>query len=314
MRRWLFAALCVMSAALLSPAEPGGGASPSAQGGVEEAPPAKRIRVNGADLAYVEQGRGEPVVLIHGFLHDYRVWSGQLGALARRYRVIAYSQRYRYPFASAPEGADTSLAADIEDLAGLIQALKLGRAHLVGHSRGANLAMLFARKHPQLVRSLILGEGPPPRPTGEDPATIAASPPPFIAEARKAYERGDNDGAIRIFAEGVLGTDRLPARPSVSEIPLANAWQLRTLGVPDTSLPRFTCEDARRIQVPTLVLRGELSPPRARANAEAWRKCRPSSEHAVLPQSSHGLQLENPAAFNEIALGFLTRHSRRARR
>lgn len=272
------------------------------------APRVQRIQVNGIELAYVEQGRGEPVVLIHGFLHDYRVWSGQMDALAKRYRVIAYSQRYRYPVGPAPEGADTSLAADVEDLAGLIQALKLRRAHLAGHSRGSNLAILFTRKHPELVRSLILGEGPPPRSPREGPATIAASRPPYVAEARKAYERGDNEGAIRIFAEGVLNADRLPARPSVSEIPLANAWQLRTLGVPDTSLPPITCEDARRIQAPTLYLRGELSRPGARANAEAWQKCRPGTEHAVLQEASHGLQVQNSAGFNEIVLKFLTRH------
>ncbi len=273
-----------------------------------QAPPFKKIRVNGINLAYVERGRGEPVVLLHGFLHDYRVWSGQLDALAKSYRVIAYSRRYRYPFAPPPGGAVTSVAADIDDLAALIKALKLGRVHLVGHSGGAHLAMLFARKHPDLVRSMILGEGPPPRPSGEAPAT-PTGPQPFVLEARKAYERGDTEGAIRIFAQGITGKSELPSRPSVWEIPLTNAWQLSRLGVPDTSMPPFTCDDAARISVPTLVLEGELSPPRARANAEAWRKCLPSSEHAMLPKASHGLQLDNPTAFNEIVMEFLTRHA-----
>jgi pimeloyl-ACP methyl ester carboxylesterase len=281
--------------------------------GVPEEPAVKRVRVNGIDLACVDLGRGEPVVLIHGFLHDYRVWAGQMESLARHYRVVAYSQRYRYPFAPAPEGADTILAADLEDLAGLIRSLKLGPVHVIGHSRGSNLAMLFTRKHPELVRSMILGEGPARRPAGEDPARIAASRLPHVAEARKAYERGDIEGAIRIFAEGVLGTEHLPERPSVREIPLANAWQLRTLGVPDSSVPPFTCEDARRIQAPTLFLRGELSRAGARANAETWQKCRPGAEHAVLQEASHGLQMQNPAGFNEIVLKFLMAQSHRGR-
>lgn len=273
------------------------------------APGVKKIRVNGVDLAYVEQGRGEPVVLIHGFLHDYRSWSSQMDALGKRYRVIAYSKRYRYPFGPPPEGAVTNSAADIEDLAGLIKTLKLGRAHLVGHSGGARLAMLFARAHPEMIRSLILGEGPPPAPPAEDASSRASSPPPFAVKAREAYERGDTEGAIRIFAEGVLGPDhRLLKSPSLLEGPLANAWQLGTPRGPDSSLPPFTCDDARRIQLPILLVEGELSPPRARANVESWRKCTLSTEHAVLAQSSHGLQMENPTGFSEIVLAFLMRH------
>jgi len=308
MRRSQVCTILGIAAALCCYWLPGESAGLQSQNGVPREPPVKKIRVNGVDLAYVVQGRGEPVVLLHGFLHDYRVWSEQMDAFAVRHRVIAYSRRYRYPFAPPPEGADTTLAADIEDLAALIKALKLGRVHLLGHSGGAHLAMLFTRKHPDLVRSMILGEGPPPRPSGEGPAT-RPGPPPFVAEARKAYDRGDTEGAMRIFAQGVLGKSELPSRPSLREIPLANVWQLKRLGVPDTSVPPFTCEDAGRIPVPTLVLEGELSPPRARASAEAWRKCLPSSEHAMLPQSSHGLQLENPAAFNEIVVAFLTRHA-----
>jgi len=240
--------------------------------------------------------------------------AAEMEALGKRYRVIAYSQRFRYPNGPAPESADTRLAADIADLAGLIKKLKLGRAHIVGHSRGSNVAILFARKHPELVRSLILGEGPPPRSAGEDAASVAASRPSFRAEALQAYQRGDVDGALQIFSDGVLGPQHAPLPPIVGEMARSNAWQFRTLESPDQSETPFTCEDAGRLKVPVVYLQGEWSPPRARANGEQWKKCLPGSEHIVVPQSSHGLQFENPAAFNEIVLGFLARHSRLARR
>src|SRR6185436_15433353 len=57
----------------------------------------KRIVVNGTELAYVETGRGAPVILVHGGLQDYRLWRRHLDVLGQRYRVIAYSRRNHFP-------------------------------------------------------------------------------------------------------------------------------------------------------------------------------------------------------------------------
>jgi hypothetical protein len=67
--------------------------------------PVKQVRVNGTELAYVEWGQGQPVVLVLGGVGDYRLWTSQMPALSTRYRVIAYSFRYHYP--NAPAGADS---------------------------------------------------------------------------------------------------------------------------------------------------------------------------------------------------------------
>lgn len=61
------------------------------------AAPIKQINVNGTTVAYVEEGQGDPVVLVHGSLGDYRTWNGEMDAFAERYHVISYSLRYHYP-------------------------------------------------------------------------------------------------------------------------------------------------------------------------------------------------------------------------
>ena len=63
----------------------------------------KTIRVNGADLAYIEQGSGGAVVFVHGSLSDFRSWVFQLEPFAQRYRGISYSRRYHYPNEGAGE-------------------------------------------------------------------------------------------------------------------------------------------------------------------------------------------------------------------
>lgn len=94
----------------------------------------RRVAANGLTFAYVEEGSGSPVVLIQGSMLDYREWSKQIKPLARHYRVIAYSRRYHWPNAPPTANADASLEVQVEDLAAIIKTLKIGPAHLVGHS------------------------------------------------------------------------------------------------------------------------------------------------------------------------------------
>jgi len=121
----------------------------------------KRISVNGYELAYVEQGQGEPVVFVHGGLQDYRMWSEQLPKFAVHYRAIAYSRRNNYPNLVSPEGTPDS-AADVhgEGLAAFARALGFSKIRVVAHSSGAHAALFFAATHPDMVVSLALNEPP----------------------------------------------------------------------------------------------------------------------------------------------------------
>src|SRR6478735_1823459 len=118
------------------------------------------VRVNDVDLAYVEQGAGDAVVFIHGSVNDYRSWLRLLDTFAAHYRVVAYSRRYHWPNAKPMAGDRFSAAQHAADLSALIGELGLAPAHLVGSSYGAMTALTMASTHPELVRSLVLGEPP----------------------------------------------------------------------------------------------------------------------------------------------------------
>jgi pimeloyl-ACP methyl ester carboxylesterase len=297
--------ICAMLAILLV-----GVARGFTQAAAPDTPSPRTIRVNDADLACVEQGQGEPVVLIHGFLHDYRVWSAQLAEVSRHYRVLACSMRYRWPNTPPQSGLDLSPGVDLADAIAVIQALELGRVHLVGHSSGANLALRLARDRPGLVRSLVLGEPAMPALVAGHPEVRPLFTPALMRSIREAYERGDAGTALQLVAAGVLGNDGSPPplEPWVGRMLLDNAWQIPQLWSGGEPEPPFTCEDARRIEVPALLLGGDRSPAFFRVSLDELRKCLPESERAVLPESSHGLEVENPAAFNRIVLEFLARH------
>ena len=73
------------------------------------------VLVDGAALAYREQGDGEPVVLVHGSASDLRTWEQQVPAISESHRVIAYSRRYARPNKDIRPGLDDQMTPHVDD-------------------------------------------------------------------------------------------------------------------------------------------------------------------------------------------------------
>jgi non-heme chloroperoxidase len=272
----------------------------------------REVQINGLTLHYIELGQGTPVVLVHGTLEDYRTWDGQLEALSNGYRLISYSRRYHYPNEWIKDSSDFSVTIHATDLAAFIKALNLAPVHLIGHSYGAFIAFLVARDHPELIRSLTLGE-PPIMPllktTPEGDAVLGTVITGSIATS-EAFKQGNDEEGVRRFLNGVLGEgsyQKLP--PPVLKRVMDNVQELKgeTLHSQDL-FPPITCEDVQKVKAPTLVLDGELSPKMFRLINDMLKHCLPSVERVTIPAASHALQIENPQAFNEKVLAFVAKH------
>jgi pimeloyl-ACP methyl ester carboxylesterase len=122
------------------------------------APAVKKVTINGTGLTYIEDGKGEPVVFVHGAMFDWRAWEGLRPFIAQKYRFVSYSRRYHYPNAWTDDGQSYTMSQHVEDLAAFIRTLNVGRVHLVGHSWGGIVAGIMALKYPELVQSLVLSE------------------------------------------------------------------------------------------------------------------------------------------------------------
>lgn len=267
-------------------------------------PEVKKMTVNGTEISYLEQGKGEPVILLHGALHDYRSWSSQMKPLSQRYRVIAYSRRYHWPNVTSGDGDDYLPSTHVADLAALIKGLGLGRVHLMGHSAGGNIAIRTAREHPELVRSLILGEGPSIPVAG----TARPSPPAFRAQAHEAFQNDEMERGVAISLNGAFGEGYFEkGAPERRQVWMDNAASLKFMLAAAVDRQPFTCEEARSVHVPTLILVGEHSPARFQVPMQALLHCLPAAERATVPNAGHGLQLNNPDDFSEIVLSFLAK-------
>lgn len=112
--------------------------------------------VEGGRLYYEAAGSGDPVVLLHAFTLDTRMWDAQFDALAANYRVIAYDARGFGRSSLPQEGQPYS---HFEDLHGLLDHLQISRPHLVGASMGGRFALDYAIVHPDRPRSITLIDG-----------------------------------------------------------------------------------------------------------------------------------------------------------
>ena len=270
--------------------------------------PAK-LEVGAIHLHFIESGKGEPVILLHGGQGDYRAWQPLITALSSQYRVLAYSRRYHYPNTNAIVSTNHSALVDAEDLAGFVSALKLGQAHLVGTSYGAFAALACALKHPELVRSLVLAE-PPVHLWATNSARGAALYRDFMQRvhepAGKAFAAGNDAGAMRIFIDAFDTSgafDRLPAerRKTVMD----NAPFFKALTASSNPFPLLSKDEVRRLQMPALIVRGADTDELHRLVTDELGRLLPRARMTVIPQAGHGSPRQNPSAFNAAVSNFL---------
>ncbi|HBZ72405.1 MAG TPA: hypothetical protein DEP35_22775, partial [Deltaproteobacteria bacterium] len=257
---------------------------------------------DGAVLSVTEAGRGEPVVFVHGdpgSASDWGAVPAQLAALG--YRTIVYDRAGYGSSSRPPETAGNyTLASNAHDLAGLLAALGIERATLVGWSYGGGIVQTLAVESPQLLSHLVLigSVGPLeiPDPEGEPLASrlvrlpvalplfdwMRNVPPLARAVTHDALVKAFTDGATipRGYEERTLALLALPGA-------------VRSYVLEEQRFDRKTLRP-EAIQAPTLVLQGSddlmVKPP----VAEDLAKRLPDARLVVVPIGSHMLPLTDP--------------------
>ncbi len=264
-----------------------------------------RIRVNGADLFYEEQGRGaETIVFAHGLLWSGRMFDAQVAALRDRYRCVAYDFRGQGRSEVTRDGYDMETLYG--DSVALVEAVGQPPCHFVGLSMGGFIGMRIAARRPELLRSLVLLE------TTADP-----EPPENVPRYRTLAFIARWLG-LRLVARRVerimFGRTFLadPARASTRA-----EWRRRLLANHRTGIARATggvidragvAEELSRIRCPTLVVVGDEDVATVPAKSERIAGAIAGSTLVVLPRAGHSSTIEEPAAVN-AALGAFLGHA-----
>jgi pimeloyl-ACP methyl ester carboxylesterase len=276
-----------------------------------EAMQVKQMRVNGVDLAYVEEGKGESVVFVHGGDGDWRSWEGLRPLVAEKHHFVSLSLRYHYPNAWIDDGKNYSMAQHVEEVAALIRALNAGKVHLVGNSYGGRLAGYVALKYPELLRSVVLGEPSIIAPTSAEGKVALAAIQKDLAKTRAGAKAGNARQAVMLLWAVVLDdADAFhKASPAQQQRWLDNANTL-ALSYADTGRTlSVTCEQLGGLKVPALVVTGEKSRANFRYGNEMLVSCLPKgTATAVVPNAPHNWEAANPAAAAKAILAFIQQH------
>jgi pimeloyl-ACP methyl ester carboxylesterase len=274
------------------------------------------MQIGGTQLHYIQQGKGQSVIFVHGAINDYRSWQFQIEPFSRKYCTISYSRRFAYPNMSTGDARkDNTIEGSASDLAELIRKLDLAPAFVVGHSSGAFAALYCAYKNPDLIKSLVLGE-PPVLPLLEkshlesDVKLLQEFRDNARKPAEEAFDRGEDERAVRIFLDGVMGKrnffDLIPAQ--VRQIIMDNAKSLQ--GEIEKGMPSsFSINDVKKISTPSLLVKGEFSARFLLRITEILSENMPNSEQATIPGVTHDLgRMTKAEIFNTKVMEFLAKH------
>jgi pimeloyl-ACP methyl ester carboxylesterase len=262
---------------------------------------------DGVRLHFEETGSGHPVIFVHEFAGDLRSWEPQLRHFGRRYRAIAYNAR-GFPPSDVPEDASSySQARAADDVLAVLDHVGERKAHIVGLSMGGFATLHFGLRHGARAASLCIGgcgygAEPDKRETfkGEADAiakALRSDGMPAFAEryaygpTRVQYENKDPRGHAEFKA----------MLASHSAVGSANTQE----GVQKERPSLYTLvEDMKRITIPTLVITGDEDWP-CLLPGILMKQSIPTAALAVIPNSGHAINIEEPDEYNRIVGDFL---------
>lgn len=261
---------------------------------------------DGVKLHYEEAGSGTPVVFVHEFAGDGRSWEPQMRHFSRAYRCVAFNAR-GYPPSDVPEDVERySQARARDDIRCVLDGLGIQRAHVVGLSMGAFATLHFGMHYGYRALSLTVAGGG----YGAHPAQYAK----FQVDARANAEFIRKEGMARFAATYGHGPTRIQfqnkdprgfdeyIRQLSEHSPMGSANTMQGYQGRRPSLYDLT-EEMKRIDVPTLILAGDEEEPCLEVSL-LMKRCIPTAGLAILPRSGHGINLEEPALFNQLVEDF----------
>jgi len=260
------------------------------------------VTANGIQLYYELHGPQDADVLVlsNGVLMSTASWAFQTPVLSQHYRLLLYDCRGMWQSDHPPGPYSMELHAD--DLAALLDALGIERAHIGGTSYGAEVSMVFALKYPERTRSLIVT------------AAVSQLDPLLKGLADiwiEAARVRDPKLLFKVVYPLTFAEDWIVANPAALDLARERYEALDF----DALLELFLCfsrlditADLHKITAPALVVAGELDALKSRKYADIIAREIPNAEYALIPHAGHAAMWERAGVFNSLILGFLAKH------
>ena len=260
------------------------------------------VMANGIRIHYWRTGGAKPaLVMAHGSSDDGLCWANLAKELVDRYDVIMFDAR-GHGLSDPPKAGDGP-DAQVEDLAGLITALKLEKPTLMGHSMGSASVAWFAAKYPDVARAVILEDPGLVRPAAPATATPPATPPPSIDDRRATLLARNNQTEAALVADCMKNSPKWGQSECEYWAPSKLRHHPDTVRVTNALRPPIK-DLLPKITAPTLILKadaqGEL-----RTQNEEIAKLLPKGKIVHIAGAGHNVRRENKAQTIEVLKAFL---------
>lgn len=247
------------------------------------------------DLHYQSFGQGTPIIFVHGFSLDSRMWGPQVEVFSKTHQVITYDMR---GFGQSPIPVEPH--RHHEDLHNLVEHLKLDKFHLVGLSLGGEIAIDYALTHQDTLLSLTLTDSS----LGGYPSTVDWR---VYAKEQGLEQAKDNWLNHKVFATAKSKPDVYSQlRRMVDDY---SGWHWLNSD-PRIKLNPPTIDRLSEIQVATQIMLGEQDLDYYHSIADILADKIPSSELEYISDSGHMVNLESPEEFNLLIRKFIERNEK----
>jgi 3-oxoadipate enol-lactonase len=291
--------------------------TPSAQPAADSGAPTPKTAtgkadVNGASLYYETRGSGDTVVLVHGLTLDTRMWDSQFEALSKSYHVVRFDMR-GHGKSSGLRGADGGVTAfsQSEDILGVMDALTIDKAHVIGLSMGGYASYEFAVDHPDRLMSLTVIDSAWRYDPARTSSTFQTRVVGYLTTAGTDLEAG-----LRAWMGDALFVPAgkiAQVKADLEEIVLVGHLGLGTgayFANPLSAMSPSPLAETRLgdLKMPMLVIVGDLDDPEFVAHADFIAGAVSGSEKVVIEGSGHMSTMEKPDEVNQALEAFLAKH------
>lgn len=257
------------------------------------------LQVEDLQIHYEIEGKGAPLIILHGMGNNSQSWKKQLQGLSKQFTVIAWDAP-GYGESSDPQVELKEFTQFADVLKGFIEKLNYESVTLLGHSMGSAIALDFCYRFPEMVDALIISD-----------ATRGAAALTKEENERKLNNRLNNIETLDPKKLAKLRVKELLSPnpdPEIEKEAERIYSQIRPMGFRSVAYSLFSLNQMdilSSIHVPTLVICGELDRVTPVNESQIFHEAIKDSTFVTIPGTGHLCYQEDPTSFNSIILNFL---------
>ncbi|WP_343486321.1 alpha/beta hydrolase [Allomuricauda sp. d1] len=260
------------------------------------------VPIQETNLFFKETGNGETIIFVHGSQEDYRAFIPQFELLGKEFHVITYSRRYNYPNEhSYKKETPFNPMTEAEDLEKLRQQMGIEEFNIVGHSYGGLVALAYANKYQNRLKSITVSEPPVLSIKGCD-ESLSYTEKGLIEKLKASFKTKDTTVVMKAIFEFFVGKDiqnQIP--PEALQALKSNLPEMEALANSENPFPNLNTT----FDFPTMIITSENVMPILMCTNESLIRITPNAKHVRIPSASHDMWMTHPTVMSSHLKDFI---------